>query len=268
MTSRNPYSWTTCLELNPFSVEEATEYLIRITERDPNPDQYDAAVSIAKRLGGLPLAVAQMSSIITHQNLSFTDFLKSYEKRGDRTDLLQWDVALQPQLSNYEHNVASVWAFDSLGKSALSLLSILSMLAPDDIPELLFWPETSDEMDADLDELRQTYKSARNELLARSLVTRNKRTGRLFVHRLVQDVIRHKMNAVQSRKVFFICVSLLSSRWRFVPFTWRHSIDRWGTCEKLAPHVERLKQFYPELCTSPKSFDSYEFAKLLLDTGW
>ncbi|KAI9656216.1 MAG: hypothetical protein M1821_004879 [Bathelium mastoideum] len=270
VTTRTPYSWTTCLELKPFSIEEATEYLKRITgRRDMSEEEEAAAVKIARRLGGLPLALAQMGAIVCQRSVSFREFLRSYEGRDGQQEFLQWNIdKVRPQLSNYEHNVASVWAFDSLGRGAKLLLSILSRLDSDKIPEHLFEDSVATGDPLDLRELKQDYKTARNELLTRSLITRNKRDRALFIHRLVQDVITVRMGSSELRTTFFNAVRLVSGKWPFEKFRWRHSVKRWSLCEELLPHVESLKETYPEITPSIDSFEDYEFAELLIDAGW
>lgn len=270
ITSRNPHSWVASLELKPFSINEATDYLLQITGRDVTDEEKASVVAIAKRLGGLPLALAQMGGIISHKSISFSEFLRSYEERESQQELLQWSLEnSRPQPSNYEHNVASVWAFDSLGKGAM-LLNILSMLDPDGIPESLFTAkEAENEQDLpEIADLKTDYKLARNELLARSLVTGNKREKKLFIHRLVQDVSRARMGPYELRRVFLACVRLLSRRWPFEMFAWRHGNARWEACEELFSHIQRLKDLFPEIAPSVDSFEDYEFARLLIDAGW
>ncbi|KAF2230784.1 hypothetical protein EV356DRAFT_324935 [Viridothelium virens] len=269
VTSRNPHSWTTSRELKPFSINEATEYLLKLTDRDASKEEKVSAAKIAARLGGLPLALAQMGAIITHRSLSFGEFLRFYEERGSQQELLDWNINhARPQLSNYGNNVASVWAFDSLGKGARILLNVLSMLDPDRIPERLFDRAVVEGDPIDIAELKRDYRTARNELLTRSLVTRNRKDKSLFIHRLVQDVTRVRVSNSELRKIFFDAVRLVSGEWPFALFRWRHSVDRWSACEELLSHVERLKDLFPEITPSVDSFEDYQFARLLVDAGW
>ena len=269
VTSRNPHSWTASLELKPFSTHEATQYLIKMTDRDTSDEEKVAAATIARRLGGLPLALAQMGAIIAHRSISFSEFLRSYEDRGGQQQFIQWNVdEVRPRLSNYEHNIASVWAFDSLGSGAKILLNVLSMLDPDWIPEHLFDTVATDSDHPDIVTLKKDYKAARNELLARSLITRNPREKALFIHRLVQDVTRMRMNVSKLRRVFFESVMLVYGRWPFEAFRWRHSVARWSGCAELLPHIERLKDVFPDVTPSLDSLEDYHFAKLLVDAGW
>jgi hypothetical protein len=268
ITSRNPHSWSTSLELKPFTTSEATEYLLRITGREVDNEERASVVAIAKRLGGLPLALAQMGSIISHESISFSEFLRTYEERGGQQELLHRPLkGARQRPPNYEHSIASIWAFDSLGKGT-ALLNVLSMLDPDGIPEILFEHDTTQTEHPDIQELRHDYLAARKELLVRSLVTGNRRERKLFIHRLVQDVLRTRMGTIQLRQVFFMCVRLLSSIWPFELFAWRHGNARWDACEELFPHLQRLKDLFAEIVPSSDSFEDYEFARLLIDAGW
>lgn len=268
ITSRNPYSWSTSLELKPFSIQEATDYLFYLTERDVTPEEISVATAIAKRLGGLPLALSQMGRIITHQRYSFAGFLQSFERSEGPQMFLNWRFPdAQRPLSNYEYNVASVWAFDRLSKG-LQLISVLAMLDPDTIPESLF-TSPAKKTDSKLTKLiKDEYFEARAELLARSLITCNKQQQKLFVHKLVQDVARSRMRQSDARNNFLVCVELINAAWPFQELTWRHGVARWADCEELFPHVQRLKTVYPTLTPSPDSCEDYEFAKLLIDSGW
>ena len=227
ITSRNHHSWTKSLPLMPFSVEEATKYLLHITGRDDGSQERSSGAAIAERLGGLPLALAQMGSIIVHKGISFKSFLSSYEAKEEQQMLLRWPShGGRPQLSIYEDNVASVWAFDSLGKGA-PLLESCSMLDPDGIPEYLFESTSDADQDLDLIDHLQEYGDARNELLARSLVSGNRRDKKLFIHQLVQEVSRTRMSMIELRYVFLTAAKVVASKWDFEEFTWSHGNKRW-----------------------------------------
>tara|TARA_R110002003_G_scaffold248_2_gene17652 strand:- start:58666 stop:60924 length:2259 start_codon:yes stop_codon:yes gene_type:complete len=268
VTSRNPHSWSASLELKPFGIHEATDYFFHLTEREASSEERLAASKIAKQLGGLPLALSQMAGIIAYQDVSFVQFLEWFEKHEGSQQFLDWRFSdSQRPLSNYEYNVASVWAFDRLGKGE-PLINIVSMLDPDAIPESLFTSPASDK-DSELVQLLKTdYMTSRSELLARSLITGNKRERKLFVHKLVQDVARSRMRQSDVRKNFLACVELINAIWPFQELTWRHGVARWADCEELFPHVQRLKTMYPSITPSPDSFEDYEFARLLIDSGW
>lgn len=57
ITSRSPFSWTASLPLLPFSVNEATDYLLKLTRRDNDAEGRANAQDVSVKLGGLPLAL-------------------------------------------------------------------------------------------------------------------------------------------------------------------------------------------------------------------
>lgn len=57
ITSRNPFSWTTCWSLVPFTPAEATDFLLKVTGRKGDAPTRAAVEAVSQRLGGLPLAL-------------------------------------------------------------------------------------------------------------------------------------------------------------------------------------------------------------------
>ncbi|ERF72851.1 hypothetical protein EPUS_04286 [Endocarpon pusillum Z07020] len=269
ITSRSPFSWTTSLPLKPFTSDEATEFLLKITRREASEEARKEVIEIIRRLGCIPLALSQMAGVILHKQLSFSEFLDSYNERRSQQELLQLSAGeLISRSSDYEHTLASVWAFDNLSHGQ-GLLNVISMLDPDGILESIL---TTKPGTIDLPSFPQSledYLLARNELLTCSLVRGNSSERKLSIHRLVQDVARARMTQAEFRANFMTCVKLISSMWPFEPFAWRRSIARWTMCEDLVPHVFRLKDLFPQVAPSPAfSDDDYRFAKLLTDAGW
>jgi hypothetical protein len=269
ITSRSPFSWTSSIPLRPFTSDEATGFLLKITGREASEEARRAVITVSQRLGGLPLALTQMAGIILHKQLSFVEFLDSYNERRSQQELLQLSAGkLITDSPGYEHTVASVWAFENLSHGQ-GLLNVVSMLDPDGILESLL---TTKPGTIDLHSFPQSledYILARNELLACSLVTGQKRDRKLFIHRLVQDVARARMTQTEFRANFMTCVKLISSLWPFEGFAWRHGVARWTSCEDLFPHVSRLKDLFPQVARLDAfSENDYRFAKLLTDAGW
>jgi len=265
ITSRNPFSWAKSLPLRPFSSEEAIQFLLKLTGRDMSEVEGESITNVSARLGGLPLALTQMASIIVTKNLSFRQFLDSYNEREGQRELLLFQTELKSM--SYEHTVASVWAFENL-KHGRKLLNVLSMIDPDVIPERLL---TSTMKHNDLPGYPSTleeYESAKGELLACSLVTGNKQERKLFIHRLVQDVARARMEPTEFRQTLVACVKLVASIWPFENLAWRHGIARWPKCEELFPHIARLKDLFPAIFPSSETSNDYQFARLLTDAGW
>jgi hypothetical protein len=265
ITSRNPFSWTKSLPLKPFTSDEAINFLLKLTNRKLSDVDKESLTNVSSRLGGLPLALTQMASIIVTKQLSFRQFLDSYNEREGQRELLQFQAGVKSP--SHEHTVASVWAFENL-KHGRKLLNVLSMLDPDNIPERLLKSTISDIDLPGYPTTIEEYEHAKGELLACSLVTGNRQEGKLFIHRLVQDVARAEMGHSELRQTLVACVKLVASIWPFENFTWRHGIARWPVCEELFPHIARLKEIFPAVLPSPETSNDYLFARLLTDAGW
>lgn len=267
ISSRSPFSWTASLQLAPFTEREAIDFLLRLTQQEASEEQRLAVGKVNDQLGGLPLALAQMAGFIQHKNMTFAEFLESYNEQGQALHEAQTDLVTRA--SGYEHTLASVWAFENLAHGR-PILNIVSMLDPDGIPEdLLMAPLSDQTLNGIFPSSWSEFRDARNELVACSLVSRNKEERKLSIHRLVQDVARTRMTPDGARHNFMICVRLIASTWPFEPFDWRHSVSKWTDCEPLFPHVSRLKLLYPYI-KKPESFseDEFNFARLLTDAGW
>lgn len=266
-TSRDPYVKdsrllaTRGIDLEPFTVEEASSLLSRLTRKEGD------SRGAAERLGGLPLAISQIASVIVRRNLNFNEFVKQYDEPESHLDIFEYQQA-KGWRSGYEHNLASVWALESLKHGAV-LLDTMSFLDPDGVHERIL---TTHPHRVALDDYPRTatvFFKARTELLQSSLIARDKREERLVVHRLIQDAARAKMTPERYREIFITAVTLVSSVWPYETFGWRHTVARWRVCEELFPHVLRLKQLavqaHPKIGSSG---DDLEFARLMNDAGW
>jgi hypothetical protein len=81
ITSRNPFSWAKSLPLKPFTSDEAIAFLLKLTGRKLSDGDRESVTNVSSRLGGLPLALTQMASIIVTKQLTFSQFLDSYNER-------------------------------------------------------------------------------------------------------------------------------------------------------------------------------------------
>ena len=266
LTSRDPlakqfnYSGMTGVDLKPFGTEEGNLLLTSMTGK------HGDSAGIVRLLGGLPLAMTQMAGVIIRRDLTFAEFIDTYNEEEGRRDMLQLDLTLQSRRIGYEHTVASVWALDSL-KHGRNLLEILSFLDADGIPEKIL---TTHPRRTSLDQFPKTlfaYQTARTELLQCSLISRN--ADIIQVHRLIQDVARTKLDQASVKKVFAAAIALVASVWPFETFGWRHGIARWHACEQVFPQVLALRQHYRRLGVPPCSFEEdLQLAELLTDAGW
>lgn len=270
ITSRNPFAWTSSLLLNPLSVAEGGEYLLKLTQKDPETEDLTRVNDVSLKLGGLPLALRQMAGIITNRKMTFAEFAHAYNERESRQQMLQTTPAPATQAPWYGHSVASVWALENL-RHGVTLLNTLSMFDPDGISERLY-TDTFGKIDLPgLPKSLMEYQQAKAELLGSSIVASEKSGSKFFVHRLVQDVARIRLEPACFRSTFMACVAMVSELWQFENFTWRHSVGRWSSCEELFPHIQRLRELavQSQLFPSPNDCEGdFAFARLLTDAGW
>ena len=82
-------------------------------------------------LGGLPLAVNQISGFIVQQRLTMEAFLPLYERNSVKID------ARKVVRGNYEHTLSTVWelSLGQLSGPSRTLQTILAFLDPDKVHE-------------------------------------------------------------------------------------------------------------------------------------
>ena len=284
MTSRDPIARSlfctksSGLDLNPLSDEEGAYLLKSLTEMD-NEEPDDVARQISHTLGGLPLAIVQMASVIRHQQLDLTEFLELYQDCTEHPDLhgKRFDSGIR----TYPYSISTVWAFEKLNPEAKAFLELMSFLDPDCIQEDIL-AEAPTEMSVEhFPYNKKLYREARTELLQSSLVKRNAQNKELSMHRLVQDAVRAKLDREQVQAYFTFAVHLLWTAWpsampkpsRQMFSTQQKASDKrllvsgWPLCAALYPHVLRLKQLW-ESINDISTDTRLQFAALLNDAAW
>lgn len=265
LAKNSAYLASTGIDLQSFSLGEASSFLEKLTKK-----QGDSS-GVYARLGGLPLAISQMSSIIIRRDLSYEEFIKSYDEVGPRAELFQERHGKHSPQSAYKETIWSVWALESL-KRCKPLLDVISILDPDGIREdtlRVIDPSPALPLLEGYPRTQNDYQKARTELLQSSLVTRDNSAERLVVHRLIQDTTRAKMTAQHFRKAFSSALYLVSSVWPYESLDWRHAVARWRVCEELFPHVVCLRRFGASLPSDKNTMEAdLVFCKLLTDAGW
>ncbi|KAI0811534.1 hypothetical protein GGR55DRAFT_688616 [Xylaria sp. FL0064] len=215
--------------------EEAGHLLQKTSNRESEPGSFDTCVSIAERLGGLPLAIVQMGHQIRHKHLSLAEFVEYYDH-----DTRKFQEASIPGLT-MQQTVASIWNIESLPLPAVSLLRVLSVLDPDATYEDVLTTGASKVALEQYPKTKVDYFDAREALLKSSLVTRNIELGFLKIHRLVQDVVRHKLESGELRAVYNAAVVLVTDVWPFSDETNLSRADRLRKVQRLFPQVAMFK---------------------------
>ncbi|KAL1623881.1 hypothetical protein SLS54_004348 [Diplodia seriata] len=237
LTSRNPvtrdgiYANSEGMDLSPMQTEEAISFLSRLAKRDAEHQSPELYSKIAQTLGGLPLALVLMAAIIRREHLSLKEFLEKYDEEAKD---LQATVITG---LTHDQSIASVWALENLTPAAAALLKLLSILDPDSIPqEILIRSANEVKLDG-YPKRKKDYYNARTELINTSLVKRDYETESLRMHRLVQDVVRRKMEPEEMQDVLEAATVLVSGVWPFVRFEDRNLTSRRKVCERYFPHI-------------------------------
>jgi len=136
---------TMTLPLGPFSQETGTDVLqslcgLKLTSEDERL----AANGLCARVGGLPLALAQLSDFILDRGYSYDELLCLYDKSTEKV------YAKLGAPIEYDHTVLTTWDLSTktLSAEARSLQILLAFFDPDSVPErlisetkaeLIFW---------------------------------------------------------------------------------------------------------------------------------
>lgn len=268
-TSRDPvakrttFLATSGIDLQPFSSEEASRFLTKLTGKTGD------SKTVSERLGGLPLALTQMASIINRRDWTLEEFVEHYDREDARKEIFQVTDKSNTRLG-YEKNLWSVWAVEAL-KHGGTLLNVLSLLDPDGIQEKIFIKTTAPIRLKGFPRKEADYERARTELLQTSLITRDITSGKLLIHRLVQDAARTKLNESPENlnATFGAAVQLISAVWPSEEFGWRHGVSKWRICQDLFPHIQRLFIFSEHLDLEVGTPEiNLTFAELLMKAGW
>jgi NB-ARC domain len=130
--ARNRSNDYICLE--PFSAQLGPEALYALTGFEGADDEDTAAAAeICRLLGGLPLAIVQVSEFICDRGSSYTEFLALYQKSSAKI-LARGEVPLE-----YTHTLSTVWelSLNNLPQDASTLLKLIAFFDPDAIEERL-----------------------------------------------------------------------------------------------------------------------------------
>jgi hypothetical protein len=272
VTSRDPLAsmqlyQASGIAVGPFSTKDASSFLHYLTNQDGNtsledPEDIEATHKIATSLGGLPLAISQMASIIRRRDLSYNEFIELYDNYF--SEIVNMNLQGVQKLS-------TVWSFEYLRPDSKALLGVLSFLEPDHISESLLRPNVSTYPDAAFLLKTTMYLEARMELTKSSLITWNRETSELSIHRVVQDIARSKMSTTEASEMFGISVTLLRASWPqlvdpFISFPAPNP-----KADAIVSHLLKVKAIYEQpggLVISPDIGTFRSFAEVLQLGGW
>ena len=182
------------LEIPILELNESIEMLCNLAEMDQETHQLSAK-EVVKELQYLPLAIDQAASYVRSVTNDFTAFLIDYRLR--RPELHKWVPQGNRQ---YSHSLATVWIVslefvEREMQIALKFLELFSFLNPDNI-SLDFLKEGQSAFEPEMEEMLADNLKFAEVLIGLerfSLVKWSKKQRTLSMHRLIQAVVKDKM---------------------------------------------------------------------------
>lgn len=209
-----------------------------------------------------------MAGVITRRDLSFSGFFSQYQAERAKLGLFKLQIDDLKFDAAYDHTIASVWALENLKKGSV-LLEVVAMLDADGIPEYILDENQACHNLVEYPQSSSDYQEARAELLQSSLITRERNTKMVVVHRLIQDAARAKMSDDRFDKVFSFALSLVSAAWPYEDFGFGNELYRFERCGEIYPNPMWLQKLFSRFGPPTKlSRTNLEASKLLLDTAW
>jgi tetratricopeptide (TPR) repeat protein len=208
------------------------------------PDLTEAqAGELAGRLGDLPLALDQAAAYLDQTGMPPQEYLRLLDTRGG-------DLHARGHAASHPGNVATVWSvsmdrLQATAPSAVRLLELCAWLAPEPVPLDLFTahsgllPEPLATAAAD----PVAFNDAVGTLADYSLARRA--GGTLVVHRLIQDVTRHRTSghpAATEDKSLEAILALLCAD---LPGDVRATPESWPRWRVLLPSVLAATGHHP-----------------------
>jgi len=233
-------------DLSPPTVDEALKVLHWLTRPHLPLQEEQAAFQLIKRLGRSHIAVQHVAGVINIQGLTLEEALSTYE-----SDL----PALRDGKFTCSEALPTAWALMAVLPTALALLRVISLLDRDAIPERLL---ESDEGCFEEYPLASEFGVITTMLNTANLLSQNKTTKAVSVHRVVRDVTRQMMSADEFVESFQLAITLLASHWnddRY--FAFGHRLEAWEVANIAVPHVSRLVSHF-ERYTPKLSFPMLE----------
>lgn len=262
------------IEINPFATEEGRDCIMDLLAWPGGvPADAESAAKLNEELGGLPLGILQMTSVIRDRKSTVQDFLRLYEKNKVRYHAKETEIeGIAPKS---DPRIATNWQlpFDLLEDDHKSLLGILSLLSASTIPETLFkhWDEcegrsTSGLLDFCDDE--DDFMEVEEKLFKLSLVDKDPATAMLSLHRLEQSQFEIYMDAPTRQVAFDRAAKLLHDVFPKEHIGQRFT-GKWDDCNLYIQHANVLNSHYLKVDKkTPKYKASPEFAKLMAWCSW
>ena len=218
-TTTNKVGWEdqgwNSIKVGVFDRNTSIEYLLTVT----NSDDREAEDALAKRLGDLPVAVAQAAATARNKDLSLARYLQRLDSRGE-------ELVIRPIPGDeYTDDVATVlwmaveYAVDSMKKGTKEMarrqLGALALLAESGVPTRWLDPTVEQQDDWELQGANpaedEDAHDALTELIHRSIVQQSTDGSTTMLHRLQAQVLRESWNGRERKHAYESAAAMLGS---------------------------------------------------------
>ena len=217
------------IKLQPFSIEEAVNYLLQVT----GSDEKEKASELAERLGRLPLALKHAAGYIRSRGISIHEYIQEF----DRFQLKLFEDERLSLLTKEEKTILTTWNISlnaieivhkcPLAKEVIAFFAFLSQ-APIPLDLIKDWFKTSHPSSEELD-----LGEALRHLLGYSMIDGS--SDFYQIHPLVQQVTHHQM--IDPQKMFeqaFVTLTLQLRRFQ------EDDVNTWNPTKPVVPHALSL----------------------------
>ncbi|KAK0508081.1 hypothetical protein JMJ35_009165 [Cladonia borealis] len=282
VTSRDPmarsniYFGETGIKLDTLDEEDAVALFQRLLESGTSPESYQVLLEVAKKLDYYPLAIVHMASVMRRLGYTPARFLQVYQSEYQQRGLHAFKVGTR---QGCELTLAALWALKDMSAGAARLLSVISLLDSGSISEAIL--TTAPERTKLEDYPSLNFEHKLSELTSSSIVFRKAQSiihaqNEITIHSLTQDVVRSQLLGSESQTVavFNATIGLLTAVWPYVtrPQFGYHAdnrIARWDQCEKILPHIKRLREMYGILSESVRPCcATLDYLDILSEVAW
>ena len=276
MAASNLYFGETGIKLDTLVEADAVALLERLLKPESSPGLDQILLEVARKLDCYPLALVHMAGVMRRLGYAPARFLQVYQKEYQRGSLYALKVGTR---HGYGVTLAALWTLEDLSAGAAQLLSIISLLDSKSISEEIF--TTAPERTKLDDYPSFDFEHKLSELTSSSIVLRKEHSTihgytEYTVHPLTQDVVRSQLlqSESQSVAVFNATTGLLTAVWPHMtqPQFGYHASNgtaRWDQCEKILPHISRMREIYGILSQSARArCATLEYLDLLSEVAW
>jgi len=251
------------IKMDEMSPAESKEFLLIRTGRNNHQleqIEIDAIEQLGEELDHFPLALEQAGAYIHEKSSTFNDYLISYRNRG--IELLE-----KTTLDRYQKTVATTWSLnfeqvEQTSNAAIDLLYVSAFLNPYSIPLKLIAQVANElgpvlcESLADVESNPLALDEVLDPLNKYSLISRDPVSPKYSIHRMVQAVLKDRMDNDTQRKWAECTIKAVDKAFPEVEF------KTWNICEAMIPHAKTCLELIEK-----SNFEFQEAARLLNKAG-